>query len=81
MEGTERIGQVATISANGEKEVGKLLAEAMDRVTKVYYYMSVLILVCVLILLCVLLLLYMCPHLAIYLASAYYCICVGHHYP
>jgi len=50
VEGTERIGQVATISANGEKEVGKLLAEAMDRVTKVYYYMSVLILLRVLIL-------------------------------
>jgi chaperonin GroEL (HSP60 family) len=25
---------VATISANGEKEVGNMLAEAMDRVTK-----------------------------------------------
>ncbi len=71
VEGTERIGQVATISANGEKEVGKLLAEAMDRVTKVYYYMSVLVLLRVLILICVLILLYMCPHLALYLASAY----------
>ena len=34
VEGTERIAQVATISANGEKEVGKMLADAMDRVTK-----------------------------------------------
>ena len=34
VEGTERIGQVATISANGEKEVGSLIAEAMERVTK-----------------------------------------------
>ena len=62
MEGTERIGQVATISANGEKEVGKLLAEAMDRVTKVYYYMPVLVLLCVLIL--------MCPNTAIYVSSS-----------
>jgi len=34
VEGTERISQVATISANGEKEVGKMLADAMDRVSK-----------------------------------------------
>ena len=34
MEGSERIMQVATISANGEKEVGRMLADAMDRVSK-----------------------------------------------
>merc|ERR1719409_415388 len=34
VEGTERIAQVATISANGEKEVGKMLADAMERVSK-----------------------------------------------
>jgi chaperonin GroEL len=34
VEGTARIAQVATISANGEKEIGKLLAEAMEKVTK-----------------------------------------------
>ena len=34
VEGTERIAQVATISANGEKEIGKLLASAMEKVTK-----------------------------------------------
>ena len=34
VEGSERIAQVATISANGEKEVGKMLADAMDRVSK-----------------------------------------------
>ena len=34
VEGTERIAQVATISANGEADVGNLLAEAMEKVTK-----------------------------------------------
>ena len=34
VEGTERIAQVATISANGEVEVGRMLADAMDRVSK-----------------------------------------------
>mmetsp|Transcript_80203 Transcript_80203/g.214841 ORF Transcript_80203/g.214841 Transcript_80203/m.214841 type:complete len:586 (+) Transcript_80203:67-1824(+) len=34
VEGTERIAQVATISANGEKEIGNLLAKAMEKVTK-----------------------------------------------
>ena len=34
VEGSERIMQVATISANGEKEVGRMLADAMDRVSK-----------------------------------------------
>jgi chaperonin GroEL len=34
VEGTARIAQVATISANGEQEIGKLLALAMEKVTK-----------------------------------------------
>ncbi|KAJ1483957.1 hypothetical protein T484DRAFT_1948769 [Baffinella frigidus] len=34
VQGTDRIQQVATISANGEVEVGKLLALAMEKVTK-----------------------------------------------
>ncbi len=34
MEGSDQIAQVATISANGEVEVGKLQAEAMEKVTK-----------------------------------------------
>ena len=34
VEGTERIAQVATISANGEREIGNLLAKAMEKVTK-----------------------------------------------
>jgi chaperonin GroEL len=34
VEGSERIAQVATISANGEVQVGKMLADAMDRVSK-----------------------------------------------
>ena len=34
VEGTERIAQVATISANGETDVGNLLAKAMEKVTK-----------------------------------------------
>lgn len=34
VEGAERIAQVATISANGEKEVGKMLSDAMERVSK-----------------------------------------------
>jgi chaperonin GroEL len=34
VEGTEKIAQVATISANGEADVGNLLAEAMEKVTK-----------------------------------------------
>uniref|UniRef100_A0A7S0NFB8 Uncharacterized protein n=1 Tax=Hanusia phi TaxID=3032 RepID=A0A7S0NFB8_9CRYP len=34
VEGFDRIAQVATISANGEKQVGQLLADAMEKVTK-----------------------------------------------
>eukprot|EP00285_Hemiselmis_virescens_P006961 CAMPEP_0173390580 /NCGR_PEP_ID=MMETSP1356-20130122/15375_1 /TAXON_ID=77927 ORGANISM="Hemiselmis virescens, Strain PCC157" /NCGR_SAMPLE_ID=MMETSP1356 /ASSEMBLY_ACC=CAM_ASM_000847 /LENGTH=581 /DNA_ID=CAMNT_0014348011 /DNA_START=68 /DNA_END=1813 /DNA_ORIENTATION=+ len=34
VEGTKSIAQVATISANGDTQVGNLLAEAMEKVTK-----------------------------------------------
>ena len=34
VESKERITQVATISANSEKEIGQLIADAMERVGK-----------------------------------------------
>src|SRR5262249_59285684 len=32
VKGTEEVGQVGTISANGEKDIGKMIAEAMQKV-------------------------------------------------